>query len=112
MSVNGKNEQCEIVSTLVRNCTHGRRILVNKTKCGTYELQMEKPHEDRKVIVHKIHLSRESLSVLMQSIIAFFEEEGESIESFTTVGNRLEFQYYRDGIEVGEANVETDKNNR
>lgn len=98
VSANVRDEQCDIVSTIVRNCSSGRRILVNKTKRGTYLLQMEKPSKNGNAITHGIHLSRESLSVLMQSIIAFLEEEGENVESFTTVDDRSEFQYYRDGI--------------
>lgn len=85
VSVEGKDESWKIASMLVGSFKGGRRVAVGKTDHDTYILQVKKLDENGNIVEHGMHLTKESLSALMHSILLFLEEEKENLEEFNSI---------------------------
>lgn len=80
----GKERGVEIESALVGSFKDGIRTLVTKTVEDSYVVEVRRTNSNGEVREEGLHLSKESMSALLCSILEFFEKEPIDLGEFTT----------------------------
>lgn len=86
-------EEFEFVSTLVGCFAGNRRLHISKTDVETYVIGVKRENIMGEILEEQMHLTKESLSVLLSAIHLFLEHEKEDVELFSKLALDKESGY-------------------
>ena len=80
----GKTRGIEVESALVGSFKDGTRAFVAKTVEGSYVIEVRRINSIGEERIEGLHLSKESMSAVLCSMLEFFEKEPGNIGEFAT----------------------------